>query len=181
MRANRSDLFYARNMRWTSQALLAATTVDPLMGGRAWTTLSHPDRRVRRACSLWANSIFGMVVHWTRGQRTHAGRSTTQIDALKQIPVPRLDLLEDPALDRAAAFFDWVRTQRLAPACQAHCDPARSSIDGAVVDLLGLPAEARVAAVKLRRLWCEEPSVHGRNQRAVALLDEAHAPDGQPN
>lgn len=181
MRASRSDLFYARNMRWTSQALLAATTVDPLMGGRAWTTLTHPDPRVRRASSLWVNSIFGMVVHWTRGQRTHAGRSTTQVEALKQIPIPRLDLLEDSALNRAAALFDRARTQRLAPACQAHCDLARTSIDEAVVDLLGLPAEALAAASRLRRLWSEEPSVHGRNQRAMALLEEAHAPDKQPN
>lgn len=31
----RSELHYARNMRWTSQALLAATTKNKTMGGRA--------------------------------------------------------------------------------------------------------------------------------------------------
>ena len=181
MRAQRSDLLYARAMRWTSQALLAATTVDPLMGGRAWTTLTHPDRRVRRATALWVNSILGMVVHWTRGQRTHAGRSTTQVGAIKQIPIPRLDLLGDSALDRGAAFFEAIRTARLAPACQTHCDPVRASIDEAVVALFGLPPGAIAFAGRLRRLWCEEPSVHGWNQRAVALLEQAGAPEKQPN
>ncbi len=173
MRAKKSDLFYGRNMRWTSQALLAASSVAPLMGGRAWTTLAHSDPRVKRACALWVNSVFGMVVHWTQGQRTHAGRSTTQIDALKQIPVPRLDQLDDAALERATALFEELQTVPLAPACRAHADPTRAAIDQAVVSFLDLPREAIHAASKLRLLWCSEPSVHGRNRKALSLLQEA--------
>ncbi len=173
MRAKRSDLFYARNMRWTSQALLAASSVAPLMGGRAWTTLAHSDPRVKRASALWVNSIFGMVVHWTQGQRTHAGRSTTQIDALKQIPVPRLDQLDDAALERATALFQELQTVLLAPACRAHADPTRAAIDQAVVSFLDLPQEAIHAAARLRLLWCSEPSVHGWNRKALSLLQKA--------
>ena len=173
MRARKSDLFYSRNMRWTSQALLAASSVAPLMGGRAWTTLAHSDPRVKRACALWVNSIFGMVVHWTQGQRTHAGRSTAQIDALKQIPAPRLDLLDAAALERATALFEELQTLLLAPACRAHADPTRAAIDEAVVSFLGLPQEAIDAASRLRLLWCSEPSVHGWNRKALSLLQEA--------
>ena len=90
MRQKKSTLHYARNMSWGSQALLAATTERPVMGGRAWTTLTHDDERVRKVFALWANSTLGMMVHWTQGQRTHAGRSTTQIGAVKKIPCPRL-------------------------------------------------------------------------------------------
>ncbi len=110
MRARRGRLFHARNMRWTSQALLAAMTAHDTMGGRAWTVLEHDDFRVCKAFSLWANSTAGMIVHWTQGQRTQAGRSTTQIGALRQIPCPRLDGLPDAALDAPQRYsMNWRR------------------------------------------------------------------------
>ena len=49
MRQFSSTLFYSRNMRWTSQTLLAATTTYDGMGGRAWTSLQHQDERIRKA------------------------------------------------------------------------------------------------------------------------------------
>lgn len=170
MRACQSTLFYARNMRWTSQALLAATTRRSALGGRAWTTLGHEDARVLKAFALWANSTFGMVMHWTKGQRTHAGRSTTQIGALKRVPCPRLDCLDDPALDQGIADFDKLSKTDLLPACQAHVDPTRIAIDEAVVRLLGLPCSTTKTLEDLRRLWCSEPSVHGSNQAALRRM-----------
>ena len=173
MRARQSTLFYARNMRWTSQALLATTTKRPALGGRAWTTLIHEDARVLKAFALWANSTFGMVVHWTKGQRTQAGRSTTQIGALKQIPCPRLDCLDDAALNQGVADFDSLSKTDLLPACQAHADAARFAIDEAVIRLLGLPIHAEDYVFTLRFLWCGEPSVHGGNRAALRKLEQA--------
>ncbi|MCY4204355.1 MAG: hypothetical protein OXE92_01365 [Bacteroidetes bacterium] len=106
MRQFRSTLFYARNMRWTSQALLAAVTNYPGMGGRAWTSLQHEDERICKSFALWANSTLGFLVHWTQGQRTQSGRATNQIKALAQIPCPRLDQLPEDRLDQAAHKFD---------------------------------------------------------------------------
>ena len=40
MRAQKSDLLYQRGMRWTSQALLAASTRDDVIGSSAWTTFA---------------------------------------------------------------------------------------------------------------------------------------------
>ena len=171
MREYRSDLYYARNMRWTSQALLAATTKGTALGGRAWTTLGHRDVRVRRALALWANSTLGMLVHWTQGQRTQLGRSTAQIAALKEIPCPRLDQLDGAALDVIAAEFDRLSVRELKPACQSHVDEVRMDIDEAVVTMLGLPSEANQTMASLRLLWCREPSVHGRNKKALELLE----------
>ncbi len=172
MRRYRSTLHYARNMRWTSQALLTAATERPVMGGRTWTALLHDDETVRKAFALWTNSILGMMVHWTQGQRTQTGRSTTQIAALHRIPCPRLDRLPEAALRRAAARFDDLAARELLPACQAHADPARIAIDDAVRDMFGFSDEAASVMAALRRLWCSEPSVHGRNRKALALLGD---------
>ena len=171
MRQYKSTLYYARNMRWTSQALLAATTKRPAMGGRAWITLHHPNERVQKVFALWANSTLGMMVHWTQGQRTQTGRSTTQVGAIKKIPCPRLDKLGTEELNEAATAFDAVASQVLLPACQAHADEVRIAIDEAIVRLFGWEESALHIIADLRALWCREPSVHGNNKTALPLLE----------
>ena len=178
MRSYASTLFYARNIRWTSQALLSASTAHPALGGRAWTALIHEDMRVRKAFALWWNSTLGMIVHWTQGQRTQNGRSTTQIGALRKIPCPRLDRLSDAILEMAAARFDALSNQSLLPAKDAAKDPVRKEIDAAVSNILEIhkaqsvseevmslqsvpDSGIRNAMEILRTLWCAEPSVHG--------------------
>lgn len=170
MREQTSSLFYARNMRWTSQAILAASTQRPAMGGSSWTTLQHNDSRVLKAFSLWANSIFGLLIHWSQGQRTHPGRSRTQIKALKQIPVPCLDKLDNTMLDMAQQAFDELSRKELLPACQAHVDPTRKEIDQVVIRILNLPNWTEGIVHDLRILWCSEPSVRSNNQAALKLL-----------
>ena len=187
MRATAGKLFYARNLRWTSQALLAGTTAQSALGGRAWTALRHEDAPVRKAFALWWNSTLGMVVHWTRGQRTQVGRSPTQIGALRKIPCPRLDKLSEAALNVAVHGFDTLAQEKLLPARDAAKDPVRRQIDGAVSQMFEAQkrAEASERALRsqrvpdsasfldsgignatraLRKLWCAEPSVHGRKR-----------------
>ena len=178
MRATAGTLFYARNLRWTSQALLAASTDRPSLGGRAWTALEHHDWRVKKAFAVWWNSTLGLVVHWTQGQRTQSGRSPTQIGALRKIPCPRLDRLSEAALELAAARFDVLSDQVLLPAKDAAVDSVRQEIDNAVIELLefhkegmllqrvpdsdSIPeSEIRSVTRILCELWCAESSVHG--------------------
>ena len=171
MQKYRSTLFYARNMRWTSQALLAATTKYPGMGGRAWASLQHEDERVCKAFALWANSTPGLLIHWTQGQRTQSGRATTQMKALALIPCPRLDQLSRTQLDQAATAFDKLRDRKLLPACQGHADETRKTLDATVLNILGLKQDHITEIIPtLRWLWANEPSVHGQNQKALKLL-----------
>ncbi len=183
MRATAGTLFYARNLRWTSQALLAATTAQPALGGRAWTALRHADMRVLKAAALWWNSTLGLIVHWTQGQRTQTGRSTTQIGALKKIPCPRLDKLSNAALEFASVRFDVLSDLVLLPAKDAAADPVRRDIDAAVSGVFEIhkresapegkvPLQAKQESDRfsespfsdatgiLRELMCAEPSVH---------------------
>ena len=173
MRQFRSTLFYSRNMRWTSQALLAAVTTYPGMGGPTWTSLQHDDKHVLKAFALWTNSTLGFLIHWTQGQRTHSGRSRTQVKALTRIPCPQLNQIPKTRLEQAAAAFDELSTQPLLPACQSHTDEVRKKIDHAVLKMLDLTGDNVPETVAtLRWLWCNEPSVHGRNRKALALLEQ---------
>ena len=177
MREKRSTLFYARNMRWTSQALLVATTARSVHGGRTWAALRHKDANVHKVFALWANSTLGMVVHWTQGQRTQTGRSTTQIGALRNIPCPRFDHLPNNILKKAAKDFDKLADKELLPACQAHTDDIRNAIDESVIRLLQLKPQAKDFISDLRNLWCREPSVHGNNREALKALSSSSLPN----
>ena len=170
IRKSVGSLHYARNIRWTSQAILGATTERPVLGGSTWTTLQHEDQRVCRIFALWANSTLGMITHWARSQRTQLGRSRVQIGGISQIPCPKFDDLEDATLDRAVTVFESLIPFDLLPACQAHVDDARILIDKHLVDLLQLPIEVEGIIAELRRLWCHEPSIHGYNRSALKFL-----------
>ena len=152
MRTRQSPLLYARGMSWTSQALLAATTPESAHGGRHWTALDHEDERVRRAFALWANSSLGMMVHWTHGQRTQKGRSTTQIGAVKKIPCPNLARLPESKLEAASRAFEELAQLSLRPSCQAHCDANRQRIDQAVLQMLFLDRRQQSARPNARCL-----------------------------
>ena len=172
VREDQSTLFYAKNMRWTSQKLLAATTENPGMGGRAWVSLVHNNERVRKAFALWANSTLGFLIHWTYGARTQIGRSTTRIKAISNLPCPRLDEISEARLRIAEDKFDEISQREFLPACQAHADEERKIIDQAVVEMLSLdPGKAIPVITMLRLHWCQEPTVHGNNKKAVELLE----------
>ncbi len=173
MRQSKSTLFYARNMRWTSQAVVSAATQVPALGGPSWTSLHTSRAEIHFALALWANSSLGLITHWTQGQRTQLGRARVQIDAIKSIPCPDLSQLESAALETAAREFTRLSDSTLRPACQAHCDPVRREIDIAVVKFMELPQQALEIIQEWRWLWCNEPSVHGNNRTALRLLDQS--------
>ena len=182
MRASAGTLFYARNLRWTSQTLLAATTERAVMGGRAWTVLRHDDERVCKAFALWANSTLGLIVQWTQGGRQQQGRSLIQVGAIRKTPVPDLDKLAPEKLDEASEAFLRLKDQALLPACQAHVDKTREAIDQAVLRMFGFadvhPPQAQVprgplassSVDDLRKVFSREPQIHGNNREALKLL-----------
>ena len=166
-------LHYSRGLRWTSQALISATTDNAVFGGSAWTTLMSDNDDLKCAFALWANSIFGALVRWTQGGRTQLGRAMMQVKAISQIPVPDLRQLPPDKLQTAAAFFAANADAELLPLCQLHADANRKKIDRAVAEMLGIDLDES-ALQAIRRAFCEEPSIHGNNAAALARLDADH-------
>lgn len=159
MRRCQSTLFYQRGIFWPSQVALAAVTAKPVMGGRAWCALMHDDPVVRFGFAIWANSTLGMVVHWSRAQRQQHGRSSAQLEGIRQMPCPDLNDTSTYAAARELfeAEAELLRTPLL-PARDAYRDLAREALDDAAARLLGIPDAA--ALRDLARNWCCEPSVH---------------------
>lgn len=159
--ATRSTLFYSRGMRWNTQSIVAATTTQEVMGGRAWTSLQHKDKRVMKAFALWANSTYGMMVHWTRGSRTHPGRSPLQVGGIGKVPCPDFGQFGDDVLNTAAAEFDRLSRMELCPAYMTAVDDTRAEINHAVSHMLDIP---NYDTRTLARAWGAEPSVRGSKE-----------------
>lgn len=181
MLAQRSTLFISRGLRMTSQALAAARTDYPVMGGASWNALQTDDDSVKAALAIWLNSTLSLIVRTAYAQTTQQGRASMQINALGGFPVPDFAADSDAgARARAAAARLWAELAglELAPASYAFRDANRHRLDAAALELLGLGGNAAAtnAVALLRDLWCREPSVHGGNQQIMAALAQALRP-----
>jgi len=166
-------LFYQRNMRWTSQALLAATTKENCMGGSAWTALMHKNTGVRNACALWSNSTFGMMILWALGQRQQAGRAMVKIEALRQLLTPDFAAKTragERAREVAQKHFPRLARLPLQAAGLGFADPARREIDSAVCEMLGIPRKHHADLQRMALLLAREPSVNDGNRKILAAL-----------
>ena len=175
MLAQRSDLFISRGLRLTSQALAAARTMEPVMGGSAWNALQCNDDGIKAALAIWLNSTPGLLIRTCYAQTTQQGRATMQIRALAGFPVPDFAADNDAgAQARAIArqHIDELSELELQPASYAFQDTNRRRIDSVALAMVGLgesqPANAAIAA--LRQQWCREPSVHGGNRAIMRAL-----------
>ena len=175
MLAQKSDLLISTNLRMTSQALSAAQTDSPVMGGNAWTTLQCDDASVKSALAIWLNSTLSMMIQTAYCQTTQPGRALMKIGALGGFPVP-----DFAARGKAGQQARRVARQRigelqgleLQPISYAFRDDNRHRIDEAALEMVGLGgnAEAGRAVEFLRRLWCREPAVHGGNKTLLRAL-----------
>ena len=89
MLAQRSTLFISRGLRMTSQALAAARTDYPVMGGASWNALQTDDDSVKAALAIWLNSTPALMIRTAYAQTTQQGRASMQINALGRLSRPR--------------------------------------------------------------------------------------------
>ena len=175
MLAQKGDLFISRTLRMTSQALAAARTAKPALGGRAWTALLADDAGVKAALSIWLNSTPAMMLRTAYAQTTQQGRATMQIKALSGFPVPDFAANSDAgkhARQLALEQIDDLSVLKLRPFSYALHDRKRVRIDEIALAMLGLSGDdaALRALSDLREQWCREPSVHGGSPSIMRLL-----------
>ena len=172
---DRSDIFISRNLRTTSQALAAAKTPNPVLGGRAWTSLICDDDDVKSALLIWCNSTLGLLIRNCYAQTTQQGRATMQVRAIANFPVP--DFTEDSpsgkhARNVARDRIEELSTLQLQPVSYAFRDGNRHRIDEVVLEMLGLDYDEVVVRTinTIRAHFCREPSVHGGSPTIMNAL-----------
>ena len=171
-----SRLHYAGDLQFNSQSLIVAMTERRCIGGRAWPSviLHNPDHEY--AFSLWCNSTLGLLLHWWVSNKTQAGRGTTTVTGIPNIPTLDTRALSDGQHAEADRQFELLKSERFLPFDQIDEDPARAKLDRAIlVDVLGLP-ESLVAEDGpidlIRRKLAREPQIHGGKQSRVVFTDD---------
>ena len=154
--SKRTSLFVQKNLRWTTQSLVCGMTKRDILGGNAWLGLSHKNLKIMKAFALWSNSIYGMIVFWATGSRTHQGRSLLKVKGISKMKCPNFESFTLDKLQQANDFFDAYCKHNLQVANMAYKDDMRQKIDAFVSKLFDIPT---YDTVKLAELWCLEPSV----------------------
>ena len=167
----------SRNLSMGSQKIAFAYTEDECMGGRSWTTLTA-DPGVTEAIALFLNSSYGLLVRVGYGQTTHIGRSTIQVRAIDDHPIP--DFASPGLSGRAArkialAEFDRLRILPLERISLSAIDANRAEIDRIVTLMLGLPwnMETENMLADWRKLMCLQPAVNAGNKATLQTLANA--------
>ena len=166
--AGATRLHINRDFQVNSQPLGACLTPSETLGGRAWpsfgaTPANESDRLLwEKALCAWLNTTPGLIGRWWVSSRQQKGRANLSITTVGLIPVPDLARISHDQLQQLAGTFDGHAAADLLPANEAWHDPARQSLDEAVLCAsLDLPRIILGPLDTLRRQWCSEPSVHG--------------------
>ena len=149
------------------------------IGGRAWISIQLATEDQEKALVAWANTTFGLLLHWYHANKQQAGRGNIGRTALQDLPVLDVTAITPTKLKAAVKIFEDLKEESLLPLHELDKDPVRQKLDERfAVDVLGLPAAAVQpgGAVELARMkLAQEPSVRG----GKATDEEAIDQDGQ--
>ena len=177
MRATAGHFHLARNLRMSAQTIALAYTDDECMGGRSWNTIKA-EQGVSEAIAIFLNSTYGLIIRVGYGQSTDLGRSTIQVRAIDNHPIPDFGADTDEsrhARSIAVQHFDRLRTLPLKRISLSILDPNREEIDRVATLMLGIPwnDEIKDMLAYWRRLMCLQPVVHANNQETLRVLNKA--------
>ena len=167
---------YNRDFQFNAQSLIVAMTERKCIGGRAWPSVILGDPQAEWAFALWSNSTLGLLMHWWVSNKSQAGRGSTTITTIPQVPTLDVRQLTTRQKKIAEESFAALRGERFLPFDQIDEDPARAELDRRlIVDVLGLPAQlcAPDGPIDLlRRKLAQEPQIHGGKKSRVVFTDK---------
>ncbi len=160
-----SNCHFNRDFRFNSQSTAMQFTNRKTIGGRAWPSIKLASAEQERALTLWANSTFGLLLHWWHANKQQAGRGSIGVSALGSLPVLDVTKLSKKALSKAVGIFDDTKHKELRPVNEIAQDSVRHEIDRRLTtEVLGFPLELAAPDGPLalvRQKLALEPSIAG--------------------
>jgi len=160
-----SHCHFNRDFRFNSQSTAMQFTSGNTIGGHAWPSINLANAEHEKALVLWANSTFGILLHWWHANKQQAGRGRIGVSALTSMPVLDVTKFSKEALSRAVVIFDDMKHQELRPVNEITQDSVRQEIDMRLAtEVLGFPPELLAPdgpLALLRQKLALEPSITG--------------------
>ncbi len=166
--ATAGHLHLTPDVRYDSQRIAAARTLERTLGVRAWHTLmlknASEEQRdaLEAALALWCNSTFGLLCHASQANPSQLGRGQGSRTLVRELPTLNVLALEPWQLEAAASAWQELARVEFLSFHRCAVDPARIELDRVVLqDILGLGSEGEESVARLRRILAAEPSIHG--------------------
>jgi hypothetical protein len=163
-----SHRHFNKDFQFNSQATAMQFTSMKTIGGHAWPSIKLGNRDQEKALVLWANSTFGLLLHWWHANKQQSGRGRVVISALGSLPVLDVNKLSQTALSKAIAIFDDIKNKELQPINEIALDSVRAEIDSRLATEVLRFSPASVAPdgplALLRKKLGLEPSIAGTKQ-----------------
>ena len=135
----RSRLYLNNQARYTSQALLAAYTTKPFIGGSGWPNISLHNRSFEKAFVVWSNSVFGLLLYWhTAGSQQHGRGRMSRTAFKKSFRILDFNRILPKQLRSFDSLFDQLSKSDLYPLNCLDVDPVRLRLDRGVMKILNL-------------------------------------------
>lgn len=164
-----SNLHFAADFGFSSNAVLASFTKIKAIGGRAWPSFRIDDVDHEKALSAWFNSTMGMICFWIMSNRGMGARGSTTVTAIPDIPALNIPRLAKKKVSALVGIFDELKSEKMLPANESYRDHVRQELDRRILtQVLGLGDEAVEQFVILRDQWCAEPTVTGTKSTGIS-------------
>jgi hypothetical protein len=127
--ATASHCHFNRDFRFNSQSTSMQFTHRKTIGGRAWLSLSLPSEEQEKALVVWANTSFGMQLHWWHSNKQQSGRGSIGKSMLQSLPVLDVTALRPGQLFAAVRLFNTMCTRSFKPLNEIDRDLVRLELD----------------------------------------------------
>ena len=173
-----SRVHFNIDLRFNSHSLLAAFTQQDAIGVDSMPNVVFKKKQVYDCVwALWGNSTLGLLCYWLVCGKQQTGRGRGSKAVLNSMPTLDVRQLSNEALTNAKQIFNELKQQKMLPFNQMDTDPVRHELDRLLLsEVLGITEEERPdvhdGLALLRKMLCQEPSIHGGKKSKVKLDTE---------
>ena len=172
-----SRVHFNRDLGFNSHSLAVVFTEQDVLGVDSMPNVVFKKKKVYDyAWTLWGNSTLGLLCYWFSCSKQQTGRGRGSKASLESMSTLDVRELSDAALANAERIFNELKHQKMLPFNQMDADPVRHELDRLLLsDVLGITEDERPdvheGLALLRKMLCQEPSIHGGKKSKVKLDD----------
>ena len=173
MRFN-SRVHYNMELRFNANSLAVMFTEQNTIGVNKLPNVFFDNKVHEYAWTLWCNSTLGLLCHWYQSGKQQHGRGVLSRATFDAMPTLDVRQLSDETLTNAERIFNELKHQQMLPFNQMDEDPVRHELDRLLLsEVLGITESERPdvheGLALLRKMLCQEPSIHGGKKSKVKL------------
>ena len=169
-----SRVHYNTELRFNANSLVVMFTVDKSLGIALIPNVCFMNEKYEYVWTLWCNSTFGLLTHWMHSGTQQQGRGKLSRAAFDAMPTLDVRELSNEALANAEQIFNQLKHKKMLPFNQMDEDSVRHELDRLLLsEVLGITEKERPDVHEgldlLRKMLCQEPSIHGGKKSKVEL------------